>query len=112
MLLPPMSTLCVSQHKQISDAEVAGMVEPGPPATPPAIMYVLRLSRGAWIPDWLTGCTGWLTGVVCRLRGLTKVWENGVLAVNNTNLNMYEGQVFALLGHNVRTRTGHSPFRC
>lgn len=40
-------------------------------------------------------------GVV--IRGLTKIWGSGpsaTTAVQNLNVEMYEGQVFALLGHN------------
>lgn len=35
-----------------------------------------------------------------QIRGLTKEYCKDRLAVNNISLNMYEGQITALLGHN------------
>lgn len=34
------------------------------------------------------------------MQDLTKVYPNGFQAVNGINLKMYNGQIFALLGHN------------
>jgi len=35
-----------------------------------------------------------------KIQDLTKVYDNGFPAVNGINLKMYNGQIFALLGHN------------
>ena len=35
-----------------------------------------------------------------KISDLTKVYDNGFKAVNGINLKMYNGQIFALLGHN------------
>lgn len=35
-----------------------------------------------------------------KIQDLTKVYPNGFQAVNGINLKMYNGQIFALLGHN------------
>lgn len=35
-----------------------------------------------------------------KIADLTKVYENGFRAVNGINVKMYNGQIFALLGHN------------
>jgi ATP-binding cassette, subfamily A (ABC1), member 3 len=35
-----------------------------------------------------------------QIKGLTKEYHKGKLAVNNIHLNMYESQITALLGHN------------
>lgn len=35
-----------------------------------------------------------------KIQDLTKEYENGFKAVNGINLKMYNGQIFALLGHN------------
>lgn len=40
-----------------------------------------------------------------KIRNLCKTYENGFKAVNGLNLNMYAGQIFALLGHNGAGKT-------
>lgn len=40
-----------------------------------------------------------------EIRGLSKQYENGTQAVNDVNLTMHAGQVFALLGHNGAGKT-------
>lgn len=35
-----------------------------------------------------------------KIESLTKIYPNGFQAVNGINLKMYNGQIFALLGHN------------
>ena len=35
-----------------------------------------------------------------KISDLRKVYDNGFKAVNGINLKMYNGQIFALLGHN------------
>lgn len=40
-----------------------------------------------------------------EVKNLTKVYPNGKKAVNGLSFNMYEGQIFALLGHNGAGKT-------
>ena len=40
-----------------------------------------------------------------KVRNLRKVFDDGKLAVDNTSMTMYEGQIFALLGHNGAGKT-------
>jgi len=40
-----------------------------------------------------------------KISNLFKQYENGFLAVNGINVRMYEGQIFALLGHNGAGKT-------
>lgn len=40
-----------------------------------------------------------------KIRGLRKVYSNGKVAVDNLSLEMYSGQIFALLGHNGAGKT-------
>ena len=44
-------------------------------------------------------------GQCFKVRGLSKVFANGKKAVDNTSLTMYNGQIFALLGHNGAGKT-------
>jgi len=39
------------------------------------------------------------------IRSLTKHFSNGVIAVDNLDVSMYKGQIFALLGHNGAGKT-------
>lgn len=41
-----------------------------------------------------------LDGQFLKIQDLKKVYPNGFSAVNGINLKMYNGQIFALLGHN------------
>jgi len=40
-----------------------------------------------------------------KVRNLRKVFKNGTVAVDDLSLTMYEGQIFALLGHNGAGKT-------
>ena len=41
-----------------------------------------------------------------KIRGLKKTFDNGEkVAVDNTSMTMYSGQIFALLGHNGAGKT-------
>lgn len=40
-----------------------------------------------------------------RVRGLKKIFNDGKEAVSDTSMTMYEGQIFALLGHNGAGKT-------
>ena len=40
-----------------------------------------------------------------KVRNLRKVFDDGKIAVDNTSMTMYEGQIFALLGHNGAGKT-------
>ena len=40
-----------------------------------------------------------------RVQDLVKVFQNGFKAVDGVNVRMYEGQIFALLGHNGAGKT-------
>ena len=40
-----------------------------------------------------------------QIKGLTKDFHTGKLAVNNLTLNMYQNQITALLGHNGAGKT-------
>jgi ATP-binding cassette, subfamily A (ABC1), member 3 len=41
-----------------------------------------------------------------KIRGLRKTFDNGEkIAVDNTSMTMYSGQIFALLGHNGAGKT-------
>lgn len=40
-----------------------------------------------------------------KIRGLKKIYPDGKLAVDNVSMTMYEGQIFALLGHNGAGKT-------
>ena len=40
-----------------------------------------------------------------RVRGLKKIFDDGKEAVSDTSMTMYEGQIFALLGHNGAGKT-------
>ena len=44
-------------------------------------------------------------GECLKIRNLRKVYDNGKLAVDGLSLTMYEGQIFALLGHNGAGKT-------
>ena len=44
-------------------------------------------------------------GECLKIRNLKKVYDNGKLAVDGLSLTMYEGQIFALLGHNGAGKT-------
>lgn len=39
------------------------------------------------------------------MRGLKKIFNDGKEAVSDTSMTMYEGQIFALLGHNGAGKT-------
>eukprot|EP01022_Parablepharisma_sp_SALTPOND_P028453 TRINITY_DN70995_c0_g1_i1.p1 TRINITY_DN70995_c0_g1~~TRINITY_DN70995_c0_g1_i1.p1 ORF type:complete len:771 (+),score=42.77 TRINITY_DN70995_c0_g1_i1:1465-3777(+) len=45
------------------------------------------------------------TGDCLTIKGMTKIYGDGKLAVNNVSLNIYKGQVFILLGHNGAGKT-------
>lgn len=40
-----------------------------------------------------------------KIRGLVKTFENGFQAVQDLNVRMFSGQIFALLGHNGAGKT-------
>ena len=40
-----------------------------------------------------------------KIEDLRKIYGNGFQAVNGVNVRMYEGQIFALLGHNGAGKT-------
>jgi ATP-binding cassette subfamily A (ABC1) protein 3 len=40
-----------------------------------------------------------------QVKGLKKIYPNGKLAVDGVSYNMYQGQIFALLGHNGAGKT-------
>ncbi len=42
---------------------------------------------------------------VLKIQDLRKTFENGFNAVNGINIKMYNGQIFALLGHNGAGKT-------
>ena len=46
-----------------------------------------------------------LTNDFMRIKGLTKEYENGFLAVKGINLKLYSDQIFVLLGHNGAGKT-------
>jgi ABC-2 type transport system ATP-binding protein len=42
---------------------------------------------------------------ILKITGLKKTYENGFEAVKGLNLKIYNGQIFALLGHNGAGKT-------
>eukprot|EP01135_Chromosphaera_perkinsii_P007716 Nk52_evm5s967 gene=Nk52_evmTU5s967 len=64
---------------------------------------VIQDREGAYKPHIEPESTTMVPGV--QIRNLTKVYDNGKVAVNNLSLDIYENQITSLLGHNGAGKT-------